>query len=172
MRFSLPDGAAVAAMAAASAVLWWSLPELALLPLLLILHFVLFCNTFRVGAIRELLWAGLLVVNTGVWALAGGCTVWRVFVAQTPVTVIVVASAMFSRDYNGIFCTRINPQHYRDAAGREGLFGIRMMRFVRFPDAWIRVLSGKDPDAVIAAAGLPGRSKKANSSSGISDREG
>jgi hypothetical protein len=82
-----------------------------------------------------------------------------------PFTVIVVISAVFSRDYCGLLCTRFNRHHYRAGAAREGLFGIHMMRLLRFPDRWIQLLSGKDPNAVMAAAEPPSE-RVVDSSSG------
>ena len=72
-------------------------------------HFFLFCNVFRISRKPELLWAGFFTL------LAGSTTLcdfpgWAVSIALTlGVTILVVATEMRKPAYHGIFWRRINP---------------------------------------------------------------
>ena len=69
---------------------WW-------MPAMVVAHFFLFCNVFKVPRKLELLWAGLFLVNTGLW-LAAGRFDWRpVLLSQTPVTLAVIGFTLARR---------------------------------------------------------------------------
>ena len=71
-RFSLVDGAAIVVCAAATHTAWPALGPLSLVLPYVLGHFFLFCNVFRVRRPPELIWAGVFVLNFGVWMAVGG----------------------------------------------------------------------------------------------------
>ncbi len=83
-----------------------------MLPLTL-LHFFLWCNVFRVGSKRELLWSGVFIVNTAAWLYLWEFSVIRVFLTQAPFTLAVIAHTLRDPRYHGIACERINPDGCR-----------------------------------------------------------
>ena len=72
-------------------------------------HFFLFCNIFRVARRRELLWSGLFIINVFAWLFAGKLSCMAILLAQSPVTIAVIASEIRSLHYHGIFARQINP---------------------------------------------------------------
>src|SRR5262245_53454076 len=110
LRFSVVDGIVLALALVAAVLLWDFDPFLALLPAILLGHFFLFCNVFRIHRGLELVWAGLFLVNTCVWWLTCASVPWLGVVGvQAPVTVLIIALEMRSPRYHGIFASRINP---------------------------------------------------------------
>jgi hypothetical protein len=80
-----------------------------LVPVVL-LHFFLFCNVFRVRRSYELTWAVVFVVNLLAWQ-AGGAFSWRnVLLVQTPVTLALIAMEMRGGRYHGVGWRWINPK--------------------------------------------------------------
>jgi hypothetical protein len=62
---------------------WW-------MPAMVVGHFFLFCNVFKVPRKLELLWAGIFLINTGLWLAAGNFD-WRpVLLTQTPFTLAAI----------------------------------------------------------------------------------
>ena len=83
--------------------LWWLLVVAAG-------HFFLFCNVFRIVRRRELIWAGLYVLNVGVWTGFDRLT-WRgVLLCQLPITVALVVADMRAPGYHGVLAKRLNPR--------------------------------------------------------------
>lgn len=69
---------------------WW-------LPAVVVAHFFLFCNVFKVPRKLELLWAVVFLINTGVW-LALGRFDWRpVVLTQTPFTLAAIGLTLVAR---------------------------------------------------------------------------
>ena len=91
--------------APAACVLWPWIGEASLLLPVVLAHFFLFCNVFRVRRAAELIWAGALVVNGVAWMWFDAFAVWRLALAQSPLTVAVILSAVLSKEYRGI-CSR------------------------------------------------------------------
>jgi hypothetical protein len=86
-------------------ITWWGcgyLGSLALLLAIVLLHFFLFCNVFRIRRKLELIWAALFVVNVLVWSLFGQIVWWYVLVAQAPITLSLIAVEIRSDRYHGI----------------------------------------------------------------------
>ena len=93
----------------ASLATWLAWPYVGRLSLLLpivLVHFFLFCNVFRVRRKLELLWAVLFVVNVAVWTAVGDLDCWWVLAIQLPVTVAVIMTEIRSEQYHGVFCRR------------------------------------------------------------------
>jgi len=72
-------------------------------------HFFLFCNVFRVGRKRELIWAALFVANVAVLIGWGELHWATVLLAQCPVTVAIIIAELRSPLYHGVFAPRLNP---------------------------------------------------------------
>ena len=84
-------------------LLWWIVP-------VVVGHFFLFCNVFRVWWRLELSWAVCFVMMTGVH-LAAGYTGWlSPLIMQTPATLFVAWLQMRSPWYHGILARRVNPR--------------------------------------------------------------
>jgi len=72
-------------------------------------HFFLFCNLFRVARCRELLWAGIFVLNVGFWLLLGRLDWFNLLACQLPVSAGVIAWEVKATRYHGVFARRLNP---------------------------------------------------------------
>ncbi len=98
-RFSGGD----ACFLALSAVGTWFLrqtPFVALIPLV-VAHFFLFCNVFRVRRNWELLWAACFIANFAAWALTRFS--WAgVLTIQLPITLLVLVATAKSPGYRGV----------------------------------------------------------------------
>lgn len=107
-RFSVVDAVVLIAGAALAwwlyrsrMPLWWVVP-------MVVGHFFLFCNVFRVRRNYELLWAGLFAGNTVFWLLRLSTAWLPPLLVQAPVTLLVIFAEMLSPRYHGIFAARIN----------------------------------------------------------------
>ncbi len=85
-RFSAADAAVIVVAAAATVVLWGPIGELALLFPVVVVHFFLFCNVFRIRRSYELVWADVFVANLIAWQAAGAFGWASVLAVQGPVT--------------------------------------------------------------------------------------
>jgi hypothetical protein len=108
-RFSRTDALVIAACAGATWALWRPLGELALVFPVVLLHFFLFCNVFRIRRSYELIWAGMFVLNLACWVLLGAFWWPWVLLAQTPLTLALIIAEMMSRRYHGAGWRWINP---------------------------------------------------------------
>ena len=109
-QFSLNDAAAIGAFVGAVGVLcrlgnplWWMLT-------IATGHFFLFCNVFRIIRRRELTWAGLFILNIGVWTWFDHRTWPCVLLCQLPLTVGFVVADTRAPGYHGVFARRLNPR--------------------------------------------------------------
>ncbi len=110
-RFSIVDGVAVVICAAASYWAWPAVGSLSLVFPYVLGHFFLFCNVFRVRRWPELIWAGVFVINFGIWMALGDFVVMASFLAQMPVTIIIVLFEFRCPTYHGIFSHSINARN-------------------------------------------------------------
>jgi hypothetical protein len=118
-RFSWTDGVAIVLCALATWGAWPFLGEFAVLFPVVLGHFFLFCNVFRISRKPELWWSAVFVVNVGIWLSLDLFTWSRVLLAQTPVTLLLVTMAVFRRDYHGIGYT-LTPWGRRFGKGGDG----------------------------------------------------
>jgi hypothetical protein len=109
-RFSKSDAAVLLIAALATALLahhdvplWWMV-------LLVVGHFFLFCNVFRVRRSYELIWAALLLVNSACWLLQLHDGWLAITLTQLPVTAAVILLELHSPSYHGILSERLNPR--------------------------------------------------------------
>jgi hypothetical protein len=119
-RFSVADGVAIVAAVGAAAALWDAVGAVALLPPVVLGHFFLFCNVFRVRRGYELAWAAVFVVNVAGWCLTGGFTWAGVLLVQTPVTVACVVAEVCGSGYHGVGYVWVRRRRTRGAAGVGG----------------------------------------------------
>jgi hypothetical protein len=109
-RFSITDAVAIGVFACATAVLWrldnpfWWILAIAAG------HFFLFCNVFRIVRRRELIWAGLFILNIGIWAWFDHLNWAYLLPCQLPITAGLVVADMCAPGYHGIFASRLNPR--------------------------------------------------------------
>ena len=107
-RFSTTDAAAVVAAIIGVMLLWHPLGSMALLLPIVLGHFFLFCNVFRVRRSYELAWAVVFIVNVCAWWLAGRFSWWSVLLVQTPVTIVCIGLEISSERYHGVGYRRLN----------------------------------------------------------------
>lgn len=143
-RFSLLDGVSLGIGLTATIGVWQFAGPLALGIPFLLGHFLLFCNTFRVGGERELLWAGTFVIN------AAACIQTEMLglhlATQLLITAAILTSCLRSKTYYGVACEQINPQGYRAGAMAEGSFTRRVLRRIGVPRQAIEALQGRRTD--------------------------
>jgi hypothetical protein len=101
-RFSAADGVVLVATVGLTFALWRTWGDLALLLPVVVGHFFLFCNVFRVRRAYELAWAVAFVVNLSAWTATGSFGWGNVLVVQFPLTVAVIAAEVCSPRYHGI----------------------------------------------------------------------
>lgn len=109
-RFSPTDALAICVFLGAAGVLWQQGSPLWWLLLIAAGHFFLFCNVFRIVRWRELVWAGLFVLNVGIWAWLDQLSWVWVLMCQLPITIWLVVTNMRAPGYHGVFAKRLNPR--------------------------------------------------------------
>ena len=109
-RFSVTDAVVIAVGVAATWFLWDALGDVGLLPAVVVFHFFLFCNVFRIRRRYELIWAGAFVVNLLAWQAAEAFAWRNVLLAQTPLTAILIVAEMRGGRYHGVAWRWINPR--------------------------------------------------------------
>jgi hypothetical protein len=97
----------------AALALWRLGSPLAWILLITLVHFFLFCNVFRIIRRRELIWAGLFVVNICLWDWFGKLSCFPVLLSQLPITVGVIFFEIYSPNYHGIFANRLNSRLHK-----------------------------------------------------------
>lgn len=116
-RFSWTDAVVLLVGVALTWALWRPVGQFALLVPVTLVHFLLFCNVFRVGNRRELFWTAVFVANFTAWVVSGAFSWWGVLAVQTPVTLGIVVAAVRNPRYHGVFSW---PPKAADASGSEG----------------------------------------------------
>lgn len=109
-RFSLADVIAISVFTSAAAGLWHLGSPLWWLLVIAAGHFFLFCNVFRIVRRRELIWAGLFVLNVGLWAWFDRLTWPGVLLCQLPITVVLIVADIRAPGYHGVLAKRLNPR--------------------------------------------------------------
>lgn len=109
-RFSLTDAIAIGMFLTVAGGLWHLGNPLWWLLVMAAGHFFLFCNVFRIVRHRELIWAGLFVVNVGVWTWLEHLTWSGVLLCQLPITVVLIIADIRAAEYHGVFANKLNPQ--------------------------------------------------------------
>jgi len=107
-RFSAFDAMAMVLFAAASATVWQISRDLALALPIVLGHFFLFCNVFRIPPRPELIWSAVFLLNCATWWLASKFSWGRVLLLQCPVTAFLILQEMRRSTYHGIFARQVN----------------------------------------------------------------
>ena len=110
-RFSRED-AWVLVFGVVATVAWWTFQPMLAPALPIVLgHFFLFCNVFRISRRSELFWAGAFLANAFFWAVRseGFAIDWlAVLLVQMPVTLFLILLEMRRPGYHGIGASRFN----------------------------------------------------------------
>ena len=106
-RMSVVDAVIQVTGAAAGWLLWERLGSLSLLFPVVVAHFFLFCNVFRVRRSYELMWAAAFVVNFAAWSVARSFSWVSVLLTQLPITAALIGAKVASDRYHGIGCRRL-----------------------------------------------------------------
>ena len=101
-RFSRWDAAVIVLCSLATAWLWTRIGSLSLLLGIVLAHFFLFCNVFRVRTRYELLWGVAFILNATAWRMTGQFGLWELLGSQIPVTLLVIGATLRSASYHGI----------------------------------------------------------------------
>ncbi len=117
-RFSFADALVLIVFALAVGILQRQGSGLAWILVIIVAHFFLFCNVFRVVRRREFIWAGIFILNIGLWLLLGSLDWFNVLACQLPVTAGVIAWELRATRYHGVLANRLNPHLAEYIAGR------------------------------------------------------
>lgn len=101
-RFSITDAFVIALVVAATVALWPVVQEYSLLPAIVLAHFFLFCNVFRVPRRFELFWAVCFVLNVAGWILTNRFSWFSILLTQLPITLGVIGLTMRLTSYHGV----------------------------------------------------------------------
>ena len=83
-------------------------------------HFFLFCNVFRIRTRLELIWVASFLANVMTWVGLQRLDWAAMLVIQIPITGAVIAYEMRSPSYHGVFARRINRDLDRYLARAKG----------------------------------------------------
>ena len=118
-RFSITD--AIVLVIAGATTLELSRRDNALtwLPAVVVCHFFLFCNVFRLRRNYELFWALFFLLNVGFWMSRLSLEAWPPLLTQLPVTVALLMAEIRSPNYHGILARKYNPRLAEYLAARK-----------------------------------------------------
>lgn len=143
-RFSSMDACIFAGGLITTAALWFVIGPFALMVPYLLGHFFLFCNTFRVGGERSLIWVGTFLANFYFWPQTQSIMIH--LTVQAIITLAIIAQCVLGKNYHGFACTLINPLRYREGAMQEGAFTRNVLLACRVPRPWVETLVGRRLD--------------------------
>ncbi len=90
---------------------WPFMDTFALLGALVLGHFFLFCNVFRVRRSYELFWSALFLTNAAVCVhLFALDALPYMALFQAPITLLVIAMEVRDWRYHGVLADRLNPE--------------------------------------------------------------
>ena len=107
-QLSRKDAAVILLCAGGTWLAWPRLGELAILFPMVLGHFFLFCNVFRVFRKYEYVWASVLILNVCAWMVLKHFDWLGVLSAQTPLTIALILLQMRSPWYHGVGARFIN----------------------------------------------------------------
>ena len=109
-------------------------------------HFFLFCNTFRVGGERSLIWVGTFLANAYFWPQTQTFWIHVTVTIQSLIAIGLIVHCVLGRNYQGLCCEQVNPQGFRSGALLEGAFTRRVLLGCRVPKPLIETLIGRRLD--------------------------
>jgi hypothetical protein len=107
-RLSAVDAVVLVGAGPATWLLWPVIGTLAGVIPLVVGHFFLFCNVFRIHRTKELIWAAICLVNVFAWAAFSECWWPGILAVQLTVTVVLVIKEIRGPWYHGICARRWN----------------------------------------------------------------
>ncbi len=110
-RFSVTDGVFLALLALAGWALRGPLGPTVGVFVVVPVHFLLFCDVFRVRRSYELLWTAVFLAAVVVSISSEDIDWWIVMGIIAPLTLVLLIAEMRSPRYHGILCRRINAKH-------------------------------------------------------------
>lgn len=120
IRFSLPDGIVIAITILITWYFWENWNSVVLMLPVVLGHFFLFCNVFRIHRKYELIWASSFVINCLFWVVFMGNFSWTaILLTQSPMTLILILLGIRHPTYHGIFARRINSKNLDRYLNRE-----------------------------------------------------
>jgi len=109
-RVSLLDVVVLIAAIPATWLAWSHLGAMAGIIPLVVGHFFLFCNVFRIHRTKELMWAGVCVGNVFAWAAFADCWWPGILAVQLPLTGVMIVWETRGPWYHGVCACRWNPR--------------------------------------------------------------
>ena len=120
MRFSLPDGIVITITLLITWYFWENWNTLALMLPVVLGHFFLFCNIFRIHRKYELIWASSFVINCLFWIVFMDNFSWiAILLTQSPMTMILILLEILHPTYHGIIAKIINSKNLDRYLNRE-----------------------------------------------------
>jgi hypothetical protein len=101
-RFSATDAGMIVVCTAVTWGLWPTVGKIALTFPVVLGHFFLFCNVFRIPRFLELSWGGIFIINVGFWFTIDRFDWIPILWSQLLPTMIVIFLAIMKTDYHGI----------------------------------------------------------------------
>jgi MFS superfamily sulfate permease-like transporter len=111
MRFSWQDSMVFAITALITWFFWEKWSTLIFTFIVVLAHFFLFCNVFRIHRQYELIWASFFVVNYSCWVLSNHFSWLGILLTQLPITVILILLGIRHPTYHGIFARICNSKN-------------------------------------------------------------
>jgi hypothetical protein len=109
-RLSLVDVIVLVLAITLSLTFWKQSAGISSIGLLVVLHFFLFCNVFRIPRIPELIWGITFLVSCTTLLALDRFTPLLNAMAIMPVTVIILLWSIKRPSYHGIFAKQMNPK--------------------------------------------------------------
>jgi hypothetical protein len=120
MRFFLQDGIVIAITILITWYFWKNWNTLVLMLPVVLGHFFLFCNIFRIHRKYELIWASLFVINCLFWVVLMSNFSWiAILLTQSPMTLILILLGIRHPTYHGIFANQLNSKNLDRYLNRE-----------------------------------------------------
>jgi hypothetical protein len=101
-RFSFIDAIAIVVCFAVVGVLLPVLGNIVWIIPIVLGHFFLFCNLFRIPRFLELFWSGIFLLNVGFWFSIDQFSWIMILETQFLPTVVIILLAILRKDYHGI----------------------------------------------------------------------
>ncbi len=102
-----------------TAVLWRPTSGYAFIALVVVLHFFLFCNVFRIPRNPELIWGCCFLGICATCLIVDVYSPMTVTVLVLPVSLAIIGWSCRLPSYHGVFADRINPRLNEYLAGRN-----------------------------------------------------
>lgn len=110
LRLSGLDCVVIVLALGGTILLWQQTAGLSLIGGLVVGHFFLFCNVFRIPRKPELVWGGLFLIICFVAYLLDAFSPIMLSALIAPVTLVTLIYAIRLPTYHGIFAKRLNPR--------------------------------------------------------------